>query len=209
MATPGRLVEIMAKTLGVAAPTVVQYDRVLADNGLRSKGGRGNSAAQVTARDAANLLIAIMASPTVQDAARACRTYGRLPLAKEIPIPDEFAKRGLRCLLKLPSECSFAQAVERLILEVAEGGGFIKFDGESNADDMFRMEIRRPATDALFRIVDIQREPWPRIEFTNFYKKVLSGKLELSPPVTDMSQTLQVTYRTIRVLGNLVSGHAE
>ena len=63
MATPGQLVKAMAATLGLSEATVGQYDRVLAENGLRSKGGRGLSAARVTAADAANLLIAIMASP--------------------------------------------------------------------------------------------------------------------------------------------------
>ena len=61
MATPGQLVQAMATALGISVATVTQYDRQLAENGLRSKGGRGVSAAAVTARDAANLLIAIAA----------------------------------------------------------------------------------------------------------------------------------------------------
>jgi|SRR3954451_11800042 hypothetical protein len=63
MATPGELVKCVAEALGIPEPTVVLYDRVLAENGLRSKGGRGTSAARVTSGDAANLLIAILASP--------------------------------------------------------------------------------------------------------------------------------------------------
>lgn len=62
MATPGQLVECVATALNVPQATVVLYDRVLAENGLRSKGGRGKSAAQVTSEDAANLLIAIAGS---------------------------------------------------------------------------------------------------------------------------------------------------
>src|SRR5258705_11448956 len=63
MATPGQLVKCIAEALGIPEPTVVQYDRLLSENGMRSKGGRGTSAAKVTAVDAANLLIAIMESP--------------------------------------------------------------------------------------------------------------------------------------------------
>ena len=44
MATPGQLVECVATALDVPQATVVLYDRVLAENGLRSKGGRGKSA---------------------------------------------------------------------------------------------------------------------------------------------------------------------
>jgi hypothetical protein len=62
MATPGQLVECVAAALNMPQATVVLYDRVLAENGLRSKGGRGRSAAKVTAEDAANLLIAIAGS---------------------------------------------------------------------------------------------------------------------------------------------------
>ena len=86
MATPGMLVQVMADTLGISAPTVTQYDRVLSENGLRSKGGRGTSAAKVTAKDAANLLIALMASPVqggpMRDAADTCRIYGEMPLMR-------------------------------------------------------------------------------------------------------------------------------
>src|SRR5258707_15474353 len=64
MATPGQLVECVAAALNVPRATVVLYDRILAENGLRSKGGRGRSAAKVTVEDAANLLIAIAGTPT-------------------------------------------------------------------------------------------------------------------------------------------------
>ena len=64
MATPGELVDTMAEVLGLPIATVTQYDRQLAENSLRSRGGRSRGPAQkVTPRDAANLLISIMASP--------------------------------------------------------------------------------------------------------------------------------------------------
>ena len=37
MATPGQLVEVMAHVLGISKATVIQYDRVLAEKGLRSR----------------------------------------------------------------------------------------------------------------------------------------------------------------------------
>jgi len=63
MATPAQLVECVATVLKVPHPTVVLYDRMLSENGLRSKGGRGLNVARVTAKDAANLLIAIGGTP--------------------------------------------------------------------------------------------------------------------------------------------------
>ena len=65
MATPGQLVRTMATVLGVPEPTLTQYDRHLAEAGLRQIRGRGTSAAEVSAEDAANLLVAILGSPAV------------------------------------------------------------------------------------------------------------------------------------------------
>ena len=60
----GQLVEAMAEALNVPSGTVVQFDRVLAQEGLRSKSGRGLSAGRVSARDATNLHIAIALRPS-------------------------------------------------------------------------------------------------------------------------------------------------
>lgn len=57
--TPGQLVTTVAEVTGVPRPTVSVIDRQLSEAGLRSKGGRGLSAAAMTPTDAANLLIAV------------------------------------------------------------------------------------------------------------------------------------------------------
>ena len=89
MASPGQLVKCIAEALEIPEPTVVQYDRLLAENGMRSKGGRGTSAAKVTAGDAANLLIAILGSPvagaSIKPAIEVCKTYGELCFFGKLP----------------------------------------------------------------------------------------------------------------------------
>lgn len=60
VATPGELVTTVAEVTGVARPTVADIDRRLAAAGLRTVGGRGLSAAKMTAKDAAYLLIALL-----------------------------------------------------------------------------------------------------------------------------------------------------
>jgi hypothetical protein len=86
MATPGQLVECVAAALNMSHATVVLYDRVLAENGLRSKGGRGKSAAKVTAEDAANLLIAIAGTSSggIATAARTVELYSGLRYRKRL-----------------------------------------------------------------------------------------------------------------------------
>ena len=118
MATPGDLIEVMADALGVPQRTVFQYDRSLAEHGLRSKKGRGPSAATVTARDAANLLIAAMATPvsglSIKDAARACQSYMSLRAGLR---SNEESKPTPRWLIRsnLPREHSFGDALAVLI----------------------------------------------------------------------------------------------
>ncbi|MEH2505597.1 hypothetical protein V1290_004408 [Bradyrhizobium sp. AZCC 1578] len=78
MATPKQLVHAVATALHVPEATVTVHDRNLSVAGLRSMGGRGRAAAQVTARDAANLLIATAASRNVKDSVESVRVYGNL-----------------------------------------------------------------------------------------------------------------------------------
>jgi len=66
--TPGAFVEILSEVLGLPRKSVAVVDRVLAKAELRSLGGRGPSAVQVTPRDAARMLIAVMASPVLTHA---------------------------------------------------------------------------------------------------------------------------------------------
>lgn len=61
MATPGFLVSLMAAATGIPVQTVRDTDRKLSEAGLRKKGGRGRSAATMGARDAAVLLLALLA----------------------------------------------------------------------------------------------------------------------------------------------------
>lgn len=79
MATPGELVKAMATVLGVPEAQVVQHDRNLAIAGLRTVGGRGRSAAKMTAGDAANLLIGVAASSMVKETVEVVRDYAGLP----------------------------------------------------------------------------------------------------------------------------------
>jgi hypothetical protein len=211
MATPGMLVQVMAETLGIPAPTVILYDRVLAENGLRSKSGRGNSAARVTEKDAANLLIALMAAPvqgaTVRDAALTCQTYGQLRLFGRASAGKEFAKYGLLSLKKLAGEAHFSQAVEALIREAADGGEF-RYRGRVKSsrdnDRPFNIKVQGPTPWACFQVNRPADEPpGPELYFSEIARK------PRSPSDPDMWQARHVTYRTIRALGSLIVGESE
>jgi hypothetical protein len=218
MATPGQLVRIMAETLGVPAETVTNYDRVLSENGMRSKSGRGRGAAKVTAGDAANLLIAIMGSPiagaSVKEAANTCRTYGSLPVLGHVSGTIAFAKLGLPALDELPNKHTLHDGLSALIDSAAKGEHYriprYSIPGVGVSDPLFGINLAGP-------------QPWAEIyadgtgtgegkKFArlvyNTIKIVVGHAIPLKSDRQDkgnLSQSRRITYRTIRALGSLLA----
>lgn len=95
--TPMQLVQAVADATGLPEETIVQHDRNLLVAGLRTKGGRGSSAAKVTYLDAARLLTASLGALRVKYSAETVREHeatavdlsrsdlSRLELLKKIP----------------------------------------------------------------------------------------------------------------------------
>jgi hypothetical protein len=207
MATPGQLVNAMATALGIPAATITQYDRQLAESGLRSKGGRGTSAAKVTARDAANLLIAVVASPisgpSVKVAVRTCETYGSLPVLGRASHRN-FVKFGLPRLDTLPKRHTLREALSAL------------FEGSSRGE-FFKIFIdRRPITDAdLFFGITFQGPvPWAGIDADASIGQRLPGQTArlvytrlkpLQDRTGDLNQERTISFATIRLLGALLA----
>lgn len=123
MASPGELVHTVAQVLGIPKGTVIQHDRNLASAGLRTKGGRGRSAARVTARDAAYLLIAICGAPisgaSVKETVTTCKRYSAL---RAYGLGNfSRLKSQLPTLATLPDGHSFRDAIAALIESLAAG----------------------------------------------------------------------------------------
>ncbi|CAO3355489.1 hypothetical protein [Azospirillum palustre] len=110
MAKLSELIPTIAATLGMPETAVEAYAKVLRKAGLITTGGRGFGAADMSAKDCGNLLIAIMAgSPTY--AVERVNTYGNLTCAGRlgelaIPIANSF---------HLPPGHSFSDLLCRMI----------------------------------------------------------------------------------------------
>lgn len=119
MASPGELVRKLSELLGIPEPTIVLHDRNLVVAGLRSKTGRGKSAARMTARDAAHLLIAVLGSSQVKDSVETVRRYEETRFIKIVSGGyDDSASAVLR---ELPPDHSFVDAIEALVAAAADG----------------------------------------------------------------------------------------
>ena len=120
MASPGELVRKLSELLGIAERTIVLHDRNLVVAGLRSKGGRGNSAARMAARDAAHLLVAVLGSSHVKDSAETVRRYRETRFHKSAS-GGGYDDSTIAALRNLPPDHSFVDAVEALIAAAADG----------------------------------------------------------------------------------------
>src|SRR5438067_4151117 len=105
VASPGELVWKLSELLAIPEPTIVQYDRNLVVAGLRSKSGRGPSAARMTPRDAARLLVAILGSDRVKNSAQTAQRYNETRLHKATSAGYEHS--GIAALINLQPDHSF------------------------------------------------------------------------------------------------------
>ena len=119
--TPGELVRIVAEALDEAEPTVIQHDRNLFAAGLRTKGGRGPSAAKTTLRDAAHLTIAVMGTQFVRDSVEVVKGFGATKVWKESQNDRGWAGYCVPELARLPDEHTLIDAVEALFLSIGTG----------------------------------------------------------------------------------------
>ncbi len=81
MARLSELVKGVAKALHIEQRTVALAARYLREHGLISETGRGLGAAQMTPRDAANLVLALMASDAIKAAALQTKAAGEAAFA--------------------------------------------------------------------------------------------------------------------------------
>lgn len=149
MASPGELVKVIALAVDMPEAAVTNIDRQLAIAGLRSKGGRGISAARVTPRDAASLLTAILAGGPSKEAATSVRRYQETRAHLGAAEPAPYDGLGFIELQTLPVAHSFIDALAALI-EASGPHGARRSDG--SLPSMLEISALSPGTLGEIRI---------------------------------------------------------
>src|SRR5258708_7705427 len=121
MASPAQLVYTVSCATGVPLPTIVDIDRRLAKGKLRTKGGRGFNAAQMTPLDAARLLTAVLASPQANAAVDAVERYTQTRFDKALSSDKLFGTANVDDLAALPARHSFVDALTAVIASISTG----------------------------------------------------------------------------------------
>ncbi len=224
MATPGEMVRRMAEALSLPEPMVVMVDRKLSEAGLRTKGGRGKSAAQMTASDIANLLIAVIGSSMMKDETEAVAEYGALPVRNGGLTPisrhgfdtvgpawalsDETASR----LPLLGAEHTFHEALVTLLEDAsAEGSWHVSDHAYPPQSVPIRVKLYGPHPEASINVSTGRQNS--REEHPYAFTIVRSGGSRFPRPARassprevggDLIQTVEFTSKTLLALGNLL-----
>jgi hypothetical protein len=190
LTTPRQLVEITAEILGVSAATVVVHDRNLATapTPLRSVAGRGRAAAQITAADAANLLIAVVASESVKDSAKTVLAYRDL-------VADGPINMGVRNYDELAENHSFGAGLSALIQAAANR------EITSGPDFNLKITLSSPRPKAQIEWTINKSSSWTVYSLPNIFpaRRVLQE-------VGDLEKASTITESTILRLGAAVGG---
>ena len=194
MASPGELVQVMSNVLGIPKATITQYDRILAENGLRSMAGRGRSAARVSPQDAAHLLIAVASNfPSgtfARDAASICKKFSSLTSVPLGGPKRNFGRLGVTALDSLPDGHSFGEALSALIDFASREGFYLAPRG-------LKVEFLGP--EPLAFIIAAEGSVAAKL----FYREKRKHK-DLF--VGDLLYSSTIGYPTIDALGQLLSG---
>lgn len=128
MANPGQLVSTVAEVIGVARPTVKEFDNAMRRAGYRNERGRGPSAAVMTPQDGAALMIALSGATHIKDGVKAFETFAPLRAREgyssegntsQVETPGQW--RLIPALRSLSDDHSFHDALSALISAAAQG----------------------------------------------------------------------------------------
>lgn len=227
MATPAQLVKVVSDALGIPERTVIIHDRNLAKAKLRAVGGRGTGAAQMTARDAAHLLLAAAGSLAVKDSTKTIQRPGHYVTRRDtwnlsfLPVPE---------LVALPAGHTFLDALAALI-SAGVSGSFSQVVKERTGTE-FEASDTRPRVTATVAIAgpmpsatikialvsyDDEGLPSPDAFETQIFdhaKPKGKGNLSRIPITTDqelrsdLHYDFHFSFRTIEAIAKLIRGES-
>ncbi|MDR3471223.1 MAG: hypothetical protein P4M09_05995 [Devosia sp.] len=206
MATPAQMMETLAEVTRIPLATIVDHDRKLTKAGLRTKGGRGFSVAQVTSLDVARLLTSILAGSRATDAASAVERYVHAIVDRARSGEAGFAIARLDDLAKLPPRHSFVDALVAVITSAAKGS--IATLVKTGAPPHIEVFALTRATRGRIRITGLPDGETVSVEYgPTGTRPTKPGGTGQSPEedVGDFEQSRRITERTILSVAELLA----
>ncbi|MEJ0047150.1 MAG: hypothetical protein WDN04_14310 [Rhodospirillales bacterium] len=180
----------------------MDIDRKLVKGNLRTKGGRGLHAAQMTSLDAARLLTAILASPLASASAEVVERYARTRVDKTRSSDKFYAAAQLDDLSSLPVGHSFVDGLASLITSASKGT-LAQLRAKAGEDWVPQIEIFAftRVTRGRIRVAGLPSRLTASVEY------MPSKGGHPSPPAAtgDLEQSRRITERTILAVAQLLS----
>jgi len=194
VATLERLVTTIAEVEGLGAERVRAIARAMREDRLIATRGRGLSAAAMSDRDAANLLIAVNVADTARMAPAMVRRYRRLrtsPRAGSPPFGVELDK-----LVAAVGTETMADFVSSFVCHASQRSRLIAERYEPE-DYELEIQFRKPIPEAT---IYVTAPRGGRPEVVRFSQTAESS----SAIVSDRTVTIMITHRTILAVGQLL-----
>lgn len=215
MATPAQLMHAISSLTGVPLPTIVVIDRELLEGNLRTKGGRGLSAAQMTPLDAARILTAVLASAQANTSVEAVERYAKTRLDGAQSNYKAFFTTKLDDLASLPERHSFVDALAALILS-ASTGSLARLAEKSEDGGMPHIEVFAftRATRGRLRISGLPHGRTGILEYVDAHSDMKQArgesggrkrKTSIAEGNGDLEQSRRLTERTIIPIAKLLA----
>jgi len=205
MASPAQLMQTISDATGLPLATVVDADRRLVKGGLRTKGGRGFSVAQMAPLDAARLLTALLASAMTNASVEAVQRYMQTSVDKSRSSEKLFAATGLVDLAGLTSRDGFVAALDALIASAATGSlAALIADSKKHAIPHIEVFAFTRATRGRIRISGLPNGQTASVEYIPSKKS--RGLPKASTEVLgDLEQSRRITEQTIYSIAELLA----
>jgi hypothetical protein len=204
MATLGQLANAIANAEGIERERVSAIARSIREAFLLSSKGRGPSAAQMDAQDAANLLIAVNAAYTAKEAPVVVRSFRSLPARRREKSQSEFGTE-FEALISAFRDNSLPSYL--VALATADGGKkAIRAAHRYNAPGQYRISVtfERPTPVAVISVEFLdQFDRFDAVASLSF-SNVRAGEPKISK--SDRSDLVKFTGKTLDAVGAALRG---
>jgi hypothetical protein len=201
------LVRVIAEVEGMDVMTVRGIGIKVREAGLLSKGGRGLSAARMTARDAAALLTAVNGTDLSKDAGEAVKafhglvlTFEAIDLTRPAGAPRRNASGPVERVLVRGS--TFGDAFEALVAAfIPDQQGRVYFDSEQ----IVRVTFMRPVRETQ---IEVRRGPRSRSEAPDVFIGAWFKDQDLrtqSDEIPDRRVSTTISARTLTAVGRILA----
>jgi hypothetical protein len=206
MASPAQLARTISEATGVPLATVVDIDRKLVKGGLRTKAGRGLSAARMQPLDAARLLTAILASPQANEAASAVARYAQTQVDTSRSSESIYGAAEGSTLSALAGRHNFVEALAALLASAADGTLASHAAGEDQRrKPSIEIFAFTRATRGRIRLAGLQSGQTASVEYVpaDRNREGLEDRA-----AGDLEQSRRITERTVIAVATLLAEEA-